>query len=149
MKISLGALALLLPLAFGAFTAFANADGCGYCHKPIIGTPYVLKNAAHSEKFKCAYCAVADASNADDWKGNLTMIAPSQNPKLPITLKRIGGKWKAFPAGAAFTEASPIKHHICGQQYRAFTSASAAQAYVKTGQADKVISLAQLVKIAG
>jgi len=149
MKFKSGAFALLAPLALCASTVSAMADGCGYCHKPIIGTPYVLKNAAHSEKFKCAYCAVADASSADDWKGNVTMIAPSENPKKPVTLKRVGGKWKAFPATAAFTEAKPIKHQICGSQYRAFTSAKAAQAYVKTGRADKVISLAQLVKIAG
>jgi len=149
MKISTGALALLAPLALCAFSASASADKCGYCHQSIMGTPYVLKNASHSEKFKCAYCAVADASSGDDWKGNLTMIAPSENPAKPVTLKRIGGKWRAFPATAAFTEAMPIKHKMCGSQYRAFTNAKAAQAYLKTGGADKVISLAQLVKIAG
>ena len=136
----LGALALLSSVAV------AHAAPCGYCHKPIVGTPYVLKNAKHSEQFKCAYCAVADASGADDWKGDVTMIAPSENAKKPVTLKRVGGKWKQFPASAVFTEASPIRHSKCGEQYRAFTTKAAAQKYIKTGAADKVISLAELVR---
>ena len=135
-----GAVALLLCVAT------AQAAKCGYCHQSIQGTPYILKNAKHSEEFKCAYCAVADAQGEADWKGDVSLFAPSENSKKPVTLKRIGGKWKMFPATAVFTEASPIKHRICGQQYRAFTTQAAAQAYIKTGGADKVISLAQLIQ---
>jgi len=137
---------LLTVAALLASAAIASAASCGYCHQPIQGTPYILKNAKHTEAFKCAYCAVADAQGEPDWKGDVLLISPSENPKKPVTLKRVGGKWKMFPATAVFTEASPIKHRVCGKQYRAFTTQAAAQAYIKSGGADAVISLAQLIQ---
>lgn len=136
----------LVALALWSSAGVASAAQCGYCHKPIQGAPYVLKNAAHSEPFKCAYCAIADAQGEPDWKGDVLMIAPSENPKKPVTVKRSSGKWKMFPATAVFTQASPIKHRVCGEQYRAFTNRAAAQAYIQAGGADAVISLAQLVQ---
>ncbi len=141
MKSQVLAIVALLTSGVAAFAA-----QCGYCHKPIDGTPYILKNKAHSEAFKCTYCAIAEAQSEAAWKGDVTMISPSENPKVPVTVKRIGGKWKLFPATAVFTEASPIKHRMCGDQFRAFTSKAAAQAYIQAGKADKVISLTQLVQ---
>ena len=137
------ALAILALLTSGAVGFAAQ---CGYCHKSIEGTPYILKNKTHSEAFKCTYCAIAEAQGEADWKGDVTMISPSENPKKPVTVKRIGGQWKMFPTTAVFTEASPIKHKKCGEQFRAFTTKAAAQAYIKSGQADKVISLTQLIQ---
>lgn len=137
---------LLTPLALLASVAVASAAQCAYCHKSIDGVPYVLKNQAHTESYKCAYCAVAEAVGEADWKGDVTMISPSENPKKPVTVKRVGGKWKMYPTTAVFTEASPIKHRVCGEQYRAFTTRAAADAYIKSGKADAVVSLAQLIE---
>lgn len=136
----------LVVLALISSGVATMAAQCTYCHKTIDGPPYILKNQTHTAAFKCTYCAIAQAQTEAEWKGDVTLISPSEDPKKPVTVKRVSGKWKMFPATAAFTEASPIKHKKCGEQFRAFTTKAAAQAYIQSGQADKVISLDQLIQ---
>jgi len=67
-----------------------------------------------------------------------------------VTLRRIDGKWSSLTEGAAFV-AQKASHRICNVTYRAFTSQSAAQAYITGRKAQlpdaKPLTLAQLLEV--
>jgi len=86
---------------------------------------------------------VAEANS--EYKGDLSISAPSEKKGNPVVLKRTGGKWMAMPMTAAFVmPLGKVKHRTCQTQARAFRTKAAAQAYAaKTG--GRVTTLADLV----
>ena len=141
-------------LATGAWSipALAHEADCPYCDMSITeNTPTQDNKAALIQgkkrvSYKCVYCAVADAKS--EYKGNLSISAPSEKKGRPVLIKRIGAKWSTLPATAAFVNPSKnLKHRVCQQQSRAFTTKAAAAAYAKANNGE-VVTLARLIELA-
>ena len=152
-----GALAALLTIGTlslagtGLRPALAHETDCPYCQMPVTqntatqDNEVALKFGRKRIEYKCVYCAVAEAKS--EYKGDVTINSPSEKKGKPVILKRTGGKWSSAPAGAYFVSVRPLKHRVCQQQARAFTSKAAAQAYAqKNGYS--TMTLAQLVATA-
>lgn len=135
-----GALALV---SVPAVPALAHDAPCPYCNMKVSDdTAAVLKAGRKRIEYKCVYCALAEAKTEYP-TGDLTVNAPSEKAGQPVVLKRTGSAWKAFPASATFVSPAKIKHKICQEQARAFTTQAAAQVYAKANGGD-VLTLAQL-----
>jgi len=157
-RILTGGLAALLSL--GALSAvemrlqpaLALEADCPFCNLAVLKNTPKLDNETtlrHGRKrieYRCVYCALADAIT--EFKGDVTIIAPSEKKGKPVTLKRTAGKWSVMPASAVFV-AQPVSHRHCQVGYRALTSKAAFANYVKANKkvvgAAKPLSLAQMV----
>ena len=139
--------ALLMTVPVGAHEA-----DCPYCDMAITqDTPTqdnetALRYGKKRIEYKCVYCAVAEAKT--EYKGDVSISAPSEKKGRPVLLKRTGAKWSALPATAVFVNPSKnLKHRVCQQQSRAFTTRAAATAYANENGGE-VVTLAQLVALA-
>jgi hypothetical protein len=151
-KIFTFALAALLGTALTSTQVFAHGD-CPMCSLPVVDdTAKVdyeveLKSGKKTVDYRCVYCALADAG---EYKGDITVMAPSETKGKKIAIKRVGGKWSA-PAGTVFV-AAKVKHNLCQSGYRAFSSRKAFDAWAKNNQATlkgaKPINLTQMLKVA-
>jgi Alkylmercury lyase len=114
--------------------AMAHEAPCPYCNMTITqdtaeqDNETVLKIGRKRVEYKCVYCALAEAKT--EYKGDVTILAPSEKKGEPVTLKRTGGKWTATPETVYFVSNAPLKHKVCNVQARAFTTQAAAQAYI-------------------
>ena len=134
----------------------ASADGaeCPFCSLDVLpnttkqDNETVLKQGRKQVKYRCVYCALADAGT--EYKGDLTVIAPSEKRGKPVILKRAKGKWSASPASVVFV-AQRVSHRHCQTGYRALTSKAAFAYYVKSNKKllgdAKPLSLAQMLAI--
>ena len=138
------AAALATP-AYIAIPAFAHEAPCPYCNMSVTqdtaaqDNEVALKIGRKRIEYKCVYCALADAKTA--YTGDLSILAPSEKKDEPVKLLRQNGKWSpaATTGGtneAAFVLPGKIKHKICDQQARAFTSTAAAQKYIDANKAN-------------
>lgn len=135
-------------------TVLAHEAPCPYCSQKITqdtdqqDNETVLKYGRKRIEYKCVYCALVDSKTA--YKGDLTILAPSEKKGQPVTLRRTGGKWSSTTEGAAFV-AQKANHKVCHVTYRAFSSQSAAQAYIAERKAQlpdaKPLTLAGLLEI--
>ena len=157
---ALGGLAALLvvgsPILLSSTRpASAHVAPCPYCGMTITqdtatqDNETVLKIGRKRIEYKCVFCAMADAQS--EYKGDLTIAAPSETKDSPVVIKRVADKWSA-PATAVFA-AQKGSHKVCQALYRAFTSQAAFDAYVKAnpnafGKDAKSLSLDQMLKLA-
>jgi len=124
--------ALLAP-AVGLIEARAHEAQCPHCKLDVVqDTPQqdnevALKFGRKRIEYRCVYCAVVQART--EFKGDLTILAPSEIKAKPVQLARKGEAWTAAPATAAFV-AVKAPHEKCAVTYRAFTTPAAAAAYV-------------------
>lgn len=138
----------LTATPFITSVASAHEGPCPYCSMPITqdtatqDNEVALKIGRKRIEYKCVYCAVAEANT--EYKGDLSIYAPSEKKGEPVVLKRTGDKWSTLPASAYFVSNDSVKHRTCQVQARAFTSEKEAQAYAKEKNL-KAISLEQLV----
>ena len=157
MKHSLILGGLLATTFLAPLSAFAHEAPCPYCNMKITqDTPtqdneVALKVGRKRIEYKCVYCALSEAKT--EYKGDLSIAAPSEKKGEPVVLKRTGGKWTALPATAHFVARDPLKHKMCDVQARAFSTKEAAQAYIdahKDELADaKPLTLDEMVALAG
>lgn len=148
---AVGAL-VIAALSFISSTriALAHEAPCPYCGMKITqDTPTqdnetVLKSGRKRIEYKCVYCALDDANS--QYKGDLTILAPSEIKGAPVIINRVGGAWSASTT-AAFVMPKNLKHKVCQAQARAFTTQVAAQRYAKKS-GGIVLTLAQLVALA-
>jgi hypothetical protein len=150
------AAALAVPFGLSPRPAFAHEAPCPFCGQTITqdtasqDNEVALKAGRKRIEYKCVFCALSDA--ATEYKGDISILAPSKKKGEPILLKRETGKWSAAPEGAVFV-AHKASHKICQQTYRAFTSAEAAKAYIaanKDAVGDAVpVSLDEMLKLTG
>ena len=148
-----GILAVLLFSGSLISSASAHEAPCPYCAQTITqdtkeqDNETVLKIGRKRIEYKCVFCALAEAQT--EYKGNLTILAPSEKKGEPIKLERQDGHWKTGAEGVRFV-AQKGNHKICQVLYRAFTSEEAAKAYIQKNKehlADaKPITLSQMLE---
>ncbi len=147
--------AALLPLS--SISVLAHEAPCPLCGMTITqDTPtqdneVALKIGRKRIEYKCVYCALAEART--EYKGDLSISAPSEKKGEPVVLKREGETWTALPEAPYFVSPAKLKHKICQQQARAFTTLEAAQKYLQenkdaVGDA-KPLTLAEMLQVAG
>jgi hypothetical protein len=135
--------------------ALAHEAPCPYCSMAITqdtatqDNETVLKIGRKRVEYKCVFCALADAQS--EYKGDLTIAAPSETKDSPIVIKRVADKWTTAP-GAVFV-AQKGSHKVCQTLYRAFSTQAAADAYIKANPKTfdkdaKSLTLDQMVKLA-
>ena len=137
----------LLTATFAISPVFAHEAPCPYCAMPVTqDTPtqdneVALKIGRKRIEYKCVYCALSEAKT--EFKGDLTISAPSEKKGQPVLIKRRGEAWSVLPATAFFVASPKIKHKICQEQARAFSTQDAAKKYAAINGGD-VLTLVQL-----
>lgn len=152
-KLLNGALMLFL-IASPVTTVFAHEAECPHCGLDIVQNTATQDNETalmYGKKrieYRCILCAIADGDKS--YKGDLTILAPSETKGKPIEITRKDGQWSA-PEGTIFV-GEKVKHKYCQTGYRAFRSQSAFDNHVKKNKvllADaKPIMLTELVDMA-
>ena len=152
-----GSLAALVSLGTASFVgrpAQAHETKCPYCKldvvqdTPTMDNEVALRYGRKRIEYRCVFCALAEAKN--EFKGDLSILAPSETKGKPVVITRKSGKWSA-PSGAVFV-GEKANHRHCQTTYRAFTNTAAFQAHVQKNKSllkdAKPLSLAQMVEIA-
>lgn len=150
-----GLLAVSLAVPFGA-PASAHEAPCPFCSQTITqdtatqDNEVALKAGRKRIEYKCVFCALSEA--ATEYKGDVSILAPSEKKGEPILLKRESGKWTSAPENAVFV-ARKASHKICQQTYRTFTTVDAAKAYIAANK-DVVdgtvpVTLDEMLKLTG
>lgn len=152
-KLLNGALMLFLA-ASPATTVFAHEADCPHCGLDIVQNTATQDNETalmYGKKrieYRCVLCAIADADKT--YKGNLTILAPSETKGKPIEIARKSGQWSA-PEGTIFL-GQKVKHKYCQTGYRAFRSQSAFDTHVQKNKVvlddAKPVTLDEVVKLA-
>jgi len=126
-------MAVLSLMTFTAFMSSIPAQAanrmCPYCAMPL-GAPATqvwLTSGSKKVAYRCVFCAVSEAKT--EYKGNLSIKAPTENSRKPLILKRTGGHWTMNLKGAAFV-GKKVSHKFCPTAYHAFTSSAAAKRYI-------------------
>lgn len=153
-RVFAGLFATILLAPFTSPAAFAHVAPCPYCGMSITqdtetqDNEVALRVGRKRIEYKCVYCALAEAQT--EYTGDLTILAPSEKKGQPVVLARKGGQWSVGTEGAVYVLNSPVKHKVCHDQARAFTSKGAAQKYVdankETLPGARIVTLAELVK---
>ena len=127
----------IVVLSLMTFTAFmtsipAQAANrmCPYCAMPL-GAPSTqvwLHSGSKKVAYRCVFCAVSEAKT--EYKGNLSILAPTENRKKPLIIKRTGGHWSSNLKGASFVGNMKVHHKSCPTSEHAFTSRAAAKRYI-------------------
>ncbi len=126
-------LAVLSLMTFTALVTSTRAQAaermCPYCSMPL-GAPSTqvwLQNGSKKVAYRCVFCALSEAKT--EYKGNLSIQAPTENSNKPLVIKRAGGHWSVNQKGAAFV-GKKVSHKFCPTAYHAFTSNAAAKRYI-------------------
>lgn len=154
-RLFLGLFATTLVTPLLSSSAFAHEAPCPYCNQTVTqDTPtqdneVALKIGRKRIEYKCVYCALSEA--ATEYEGDLSILAPSEKKGEPVLLKRTGSKWSASSDDVTFVFKQPLKHPICQEQARAFSTKAAATVYLAANK-DKLpdartLSLAEMVEI--
>ncbi len=133
----------------------AHEAPCPYCAQAITqdtdtqDNEVTLKFGRKRVEYKCVFCALAEAKT--DYKGDLSILAPSEIKGEPIKLQRTDGKWTSSAEGVHFV-AQKANHKVCQYTYRAFTTEDAAKTYIEKNKAllpdAKPLTLDQMLEIA-
>lgn len=135
-----GTLAAVLATGIGGLApqpAMAHETQCPYCRLDVVqdttqqDNEVALKYGRKRIEYRCVYCALAQAKS--DYQGDVTILAPSEIKGKPVVISRTGGKWSVSPESAFFTGAK-VNHQQCQTSYRAFSSRTAAEAYLQEHQ---------------
>ncbi len=152
MKIQKLAIAALLLGASGGSVLAAQPD-CPLCSMPVeantakVDNVVTLKSGGKTVPYRCVYCALDDR---DQYKGDLTIKAPTEIKGKWVTISRKGDAWISSLPGVVFV-AKKASHRYCPETYHALTSAKAFAAYAKANPmvaGSKPISLAEMIKVA-
>ena len=126
-------IAVLSLMTFTAFVTSIPAQAanrmCPYCAMPL-GAPSThvwLQSSSKKVVYRCVFCAVSEAKT--EYKGNLSIQAPTENSKKPLIIKRISGHWSLNQNGAAFVGKN-VSHKFCPTAHHAFTSSASAKHYI-------------------
>ena len=141
----------LLPISIQVVKA--HEAPCPYCSltlaqdTPELDNETVLKAGRKRIEYRCVFCALSEAG---DYKGDLTILAPSEAVGSPIILSRKDGKWTSDPDGALFV-AQKASHKVYHITYRAFSKRAAFDAWIKKypdnfDKDAKPLSLAQMIE---
>jgi hypothetical protein len=152
--------ALAAALLFGAAAiaprpALAHEAKCPYCTLDVVqdtaeqDNEVALRYGRKRIEYRCVFCALAQAKT--EYKGDLTILAPSEIKTKPIVITRKDEKWSVSPETALFV-GEKVNHQQCQLGYRAFSSRAAFDAYVKKHpellKDAKPRTLAEMIEIA-
>jgi hypothetical protein len=135
-----GTLATLLATSIGGLAgrpAMAHETTCPYCRLDVVqdtaqqDNEVPLKYGRKRIEYRCVYCALAQAKG--EYKGDVTILAPSEIKGKPVVISRTGGKWSVTPETTVFS-GQKVNHQQCQVGYRAFTNQAAFDAYAKKHQ---------------
>lgn len=132
--------ALIAAVTF-AVPVLAHEAPCPLCGQTITqdteiqDNETVLKAGRKRIEYKCVFCALSEAKS--DYKGDVSILAPSEKKGEPIRLERTGETWKASSDGVRFLaiKADKPDHKVCQAHFRAFGSEGAAKAYIEKNKA--------------
>ena len=135
-----GVLAAVLAAVSPIFVrpVLAHEAPCPFCGMALTqdtkeqDNETVLKSGRKRIEYKCVFCALSEAQS--DYKGDLTILAPSEKKGEPVKLERADGKWTASSEGVRFV-AQKGSHKVCQTLYRAFSTEEAAKAYIEKNKA--------------
>jgi hypothetical protein len=125
-----GSLAIALGAAAGSpvlRTAQAHEATCPVCKLDVVQDTEKLDNEVALKfgrkriEYRCVYCALTDAKT---YKGDLTILAPSEIKGKPVVLSRKGDEWSVLPETAVFV-GHKVNHRSCQLGYRALTTRDA------------------------
>ena len=132
----------------------AHEAKCPHCELDVVqntatqDNEVALKYGKKRIEYRCLMCAIADANKS--YKGDVTVLAPTELKEKPVQIVRKDGKWSA-PEGIVVL-GEKVKHRFCQTGYRVFTTKAAFDAHVQKNKVtlkDAVpITLDQLVAIA-
>jgi hypothetical protein len=156
-RFMIGTLAALVTMGAVGMTprpASAHEATCPYCKLDVVqdtrelDNEVALKYGRKRIEYRCVFCALAQAHT--EFKGDLTILAPSEVKGKPVLITRKEGKWSVSPETAVFV-GHKVNHRKCQLGYRALTSKAGYDAWIKQNQkllADaKPLNLEQMVKL--
>jgi hypothetical protein len=139
----------------GSRPAMAHEATCPYCKLDVPqdteqqDNEVALRYGRKRIEYRCVFCALAQAKS--DYKGDLTILAPSDVKDKPIVISRKDDKWSVSPETALFV-GEKVNHRQCNTGYRAFSTRTGFDAWVKKNHAllgdAKPLTLTQMVEIA-
>ena len=151
-----GGLAALVaaPIVGVAVPALAHEAKCPVCKLDVVqdtdklDNEVALKYGRKRIEYRCVFCALSDSKN---YKGDLTILAPSEMKGKPVLLTRTGDKWSVQPEGAVFV-GQKVNHRSCQLGYRALTNRAAFDKWVHAnhdllGEA-KPLTLQEMLEVA-
>jgi hypothetical protein len=149
---ALFAAAAILP---ACLPAFAHETKCPKCKMDVVqDTPaqdneVALRYGRKRIEYRSVACALAEAKT--EYKGDLTILAPSETKNKPVVLSRAKGAWSVVPETAVFVGEKTTGHPACHLAQRAFTNRAAFDAHVRANAnllaGAKPLSLAQIVEV--
>lgn len=133
-----------------------RGDKCPYCYLEVLKDTAEADNAVtltqgagkKEVRYRCVFCAIARAKT--DFKGDVTITAPTETKGKPVRILRREGKWSMEPVSALFV-AVPSTHNHCQTTYRALTGKEGFDAYVaKNGallKSARALNLTEMVEV--
>jgi hypothetical protein len=138
----------------GASPVMAHEAKCPVCKLDVVqdtkdlDNEVALKYGRKRIEYRCAYCALSDARN---YNGDVTILAPSEVKGKPVLLTRNGGKWSVSPETAVFV-GEKVNHRQCQLGYRALTNRAAFDKWVHANHSllkdAKPLTLEQMLEVA-
>ncbi len=134
--------------------ALAHEAKCPVCKLDVVqdtdklDNEVALKFGRKRIEYRCVWCALTDAKT---YKGDVTILAPSEIKGKPVLLTRKGGTWSVAPETAVFV-GHKVSHRSCELGYRALTTQVAFQKWVEANPAllkdAKPLNLEQMLELA-
>lgn len=132
--IGLAAILTTTFVGFSATPAMAHETKCPYCKLDVVqdtkdqDNEVLMRYGNKRIEYRCVMCAIAQAKTK--YKGDLTIVAPSNVKGKKITVERKDGKWTATPDTAVFVFQKG-SHAKCQDLYRAVADKKTAEAYAQ------------------
>lgn len=155
LSISLAALLAVGVTGLASRPVQAHEAKCPFCKLDVVqdtdqqDNEVALKYGRKRIEYRCVFCALSQAKT--DYKGDVTILAPSEIKGKPVVITRKEGKWSVAPETAVFV-GQKVNHRQCQMGYRAFTSKAGFDAHLKKNHEllhdAKPLTLAEMVAIA-
>lgn len=134
--------------------AQAHEAKCPVCKLDVVqdtdklDNEVALKFGRKRIEYRCVWCALTDAKT---YKGDVTILAPSELKGKPVLLTRKEGTWSVAPETAVFL-GHKVSHRSCELGYRALTTPAAFQKWVEANpillKEAKPLNLEQMLQLA-
>ena len=127
----------LLAAGFGIRPALAHEAKCPICSLDVPqdtaeqDNEVAIRAGRKRIEYRCVSCALHDAAT---YKGDITVVAPSDVKGQPVLLTRKDGSWTTTPASVLFV-GQKVPHASCPFGYRVFTTRAAFDAWTHKNHA--------------
>lgn len=154
-RVVLGAalLGVLMAAGVGPRPVFAHEAKCPICSLDVPqdttqqDNEVAIRSGRKRIEYRCVSCALHDAVT---YKGDITVLAPSDVKGQPVLLTRKDGSWSSTPANVLFV-GQKVPHASCPLGYRVFTTRAAFDAWTHKNHAllgdATPLSLPQMIEL--